>query len=97
MSKKQQTLSDYLIPALILLAILHYFAAGLLAPMSYKECRSSQADYNTSFSSCAKSKLRASPYLEFAIYSALTENKNIAWQIAQGVNNIKQTCKRGVG
>lgn len=91
--KKKTTLSDVLVPLAILWAILHYFAAGYLAPMSYQECRDKNIAFNQKFCSCAKSKLRLSPYFESFIFASITDNPKIARQISQGVYSIKRACK----
>ena len=91
--KKKTTLSDVLIPFAMLWALLHYFAAGYMAPLSFQECRDKNIAYNQAFCGCAKSKLRLSPYFESFVFVAITENEKIAQQVAQGVYNIKRACK----
>jgi hypothetical protein len=95
MSKnKKNTITDVLFSLLILWAILHYFASGYMAPLSYQECRDKNIANNQVFCDCAKTKLRLSPYFESFIIGAATDNDKISRKIAQGVYNIKRVCKK---
>ena len=71
---------------------LHWFVSGWWANLIFKECRT-DGFKNELICDCKKSAFRKSPYFEFFIYAALTENKQMSRDIAKGMYNAMYHCR----
>ncbi|WP_040522048.1 hypothetical protein [Aliiglaciecola lipolytica] len=76
----------------IFLYAIHWMFAGLWANLVIKECRDGAAA-NEAICDCKKSVLRNTLYLEFFLYSAITEDELIGRDVARGLYHASYHCR----